>query len=48
LTGTIRGLGSRPAGPRVTRLDHVIGGVPLEDLMGQDFAWQEGWPYRLG
>jgi broad specificity phosphatase PhoE len=29
-------------------LDHVIGGVPLEDLMNQDFAWQEGWPYRLG
>jgi len=29
-------------------LDHVIGGVPLEDLMDQDFTWQEGWPYRLG
>jgi broad specificity phosphatase PhoE len=29
-------------------LDHFIGGVPLEDLAGQDFAWQEGWEYRLG
>jgi 2,3-bisphosphoglycerate-dependent phosphoglycerate mutase len=29
-------------------LDHFIDGVPLEDLMEQDFAWQEGWEYRLG
>jgi len=29
-------------------LDHFIGGVLLEDLMDQDFAWQEGWQYRLG
>ena len=29
-------------------LDHFIGGVPLEDLMAEDFAWQEGWEYRLG
>ncbi len=28
-------------------LDHFIGGVPLEDLMAEDFAWQEGWEYRL-
>jgi 2,3-bisphosphoglycerate-dependent phosphoglycerate mutase len=28
-------------------LDHFIGGVPLEDLMEQDFAWQEGWEYRI-
>jgi 2,3-bisphosphoglycerate-dependent phosphoglycerate mutase len=28
-------------------LDHFIGGVPLEDLVEQDFAWQEGWEYRL-
>jgi 2,3-bisphosphoglycerate-dependent phosphoglycerate mutase len=29
-------------------LDHFIGGVPLEDLVEQDFAWQEGWEYRMG
>jgi 2,3-bisphosphoglycerate-dependent phosphoglycerate mutase len=29
-------------------LDHVIGGVPLEDLAAADFDWQEGWEYRLG
>ena len=29
-------------------LDHFIGGMPLEDLVGEDFAWQEGWEYRLG
>ena len=28
-------------------LDHFIGGVPLERLIEQDFAWQEGWEYRL-
>lgn len=28
-------------------LDHLIGGVPLEDLAEQDFAWQEGWEYRV-
>ena len=28
-------------------LDHFIGGVPLEDLVEQDFAWQEGWEYRV-
>jgi 2,3-bisphosphoglycerate-dependent phosphoglycerate mutase len=29
-------------------LDHLIDGVPLEDLIAQDFAWQQGWEYRLG
>lgn len=29
-------------------LDHFIDGAPLEDLIGQDFAWREGWEYRLG
>ena len=24
-------------------LDHFLGGVPLEDLMAERFAWQEGW-----
>jgi alpha-ribazole phosphatase/probable phosphoglycerate mutase len=28
-------------------LDHFIGGIPLEDLVERDFAWQEGWEYRL-
>lgn len=28
-------------------LDHVIDGVPLEDLAAADFDWQEGWEYRL-
>jgi hypothetical protein len=28
-------------------LDHFLGGVPLEDLIAEDFAWQEGWEYRL-
>ena len=29
-------------------LDHYIDGASLEDLAGQDFAWREGWEYRLG
>jgi 2,3-bisphosphoglycerate-dependent phosphoglycerate mutase len=29
-------------------LDHHLGGVPVEELIGQDFAWQEGWEYRIG
>ena len=28
-------------------LDHLIGGIPLEDLVEQGFAWQEGWEYRV-
>ncbi len=28
-------------------LEHAIGGVPVEDLMAADFAWQPGWEYRL-
>jgi len=28
-------------------LDHLISGVPLEDLASADFAWQEGWEYQL-
>ena len=37
-------------GHRATRwgLDHAIRGIPLEDLVDQDFAWQEGWEYQLG
>lgn len=29
-------------------LDHFLGGARLEDLAAQDFAWREGWEYRLG
>ncbi len=29
-------------------LDHVIDGVALDDLITADFAWREGWEYRLG
>jgi alpha-ribazole phosphatase/probable phosphoglycerate mutase len=28
-------------------LDHHVNGVPLETLAAEDFAWQEGWEYRL-
>jgi broad specificity phosphatase PhoE len=28
-------------------LDHFLGGAPLEDLIEQDFAWQEGWEYQV-
>ncbi|OKI56040.1 histidine phosphatase family protein [Micromonospora sp. CB01531] len=28
-------------------LDHWIDGVRLEDLIDADFAWREGWEYRL-
>jgi broad specificity phosphatase PhoE len=53
----LRDLPSRWDGARVllvghlaTRwgLDYYINGVPLETLVEDDFAWQEGWEYRLG
>jgi 2,3-bisphosphoglycerate-dependent phosphoglycerate mutase len=28
-------------------LDHYLIGVPLETLVAADFAWQEGWEYRV-
>ena len=28
-------------------LDHSVNGVALEQLAADDFAWQEGWEYRL-
>jgi broad specificity phosphatase PhoE len=36
-------------GHRATRwaLDHVVAGVPLEDLVQEDFDWRAGWEYRL-
>jgi len=27
--------------------DHLIDGVPIEDLVSGPFTWQEGWEYRL-
>jgi broad specificity phosphatase PhoE len=27
--------------------DHFIGGEPLDELIVRDFAWREGWEYRL-
>jgi broad specificity phosphatase PhoE len=29
-------------------LDHLLRGVPLEDLVGAPFDWQEGWDYVVG
>ena len=28
-------------------LDHLLNGVPLEELIAADFGWREGWEYRL-
>jgi broad specificity phosphatase PhoE len=28
-------------------LDHLIDGVPIEELMEADFKWREGWEYLL-
>jgi 2,3-bisphosphoglycerate-dependent phosphoglycerate mutase len=28
-------------------LDHFLSGAPLENLIKQDFAWQQGWEYRI-
>ncbi|WP_152363729.1 histidine phosphatase family protein [Microlunatus speluncae] len=28
-------------------LDHFVDGKPLEELINADFAWREGWEYRL-
>jgi len=27
--------------------NELIGGASLEDLAAQDFAWQQGWEYRV-
>ncbi|MGC9665074.1 histidine phosphatase family protein [Planosporangium sp. 12N6] len=29
-------------------LDHLLNRVPLEALISTDFAWREGWEYRVG
>lgn len=28
-------------------LEHLLNGIPLEDLVDAPFEWQEGWEYRL-
>lgn len=28
-------------------LDHFVNGAPLEKLAREDFAWREGWEYRI-
>jgi 2,3-bisphosphoglycerate-dependent phosphoglycerate mutase len=28
--------------------DHLLEGVPIEDLVAAPFEWREGWEYRLG
>lgn len=28
-------------------LDHLLSGIPLEDVVAAPFAWQEGWLYSL-
>lgn len=28
-------------------LDHFLGGQPMETLINSDFAWRQGWEYRL-
>jgi broad specificity phosphatase PhoE len=28
-------------------LDHVLRGVPLEQLVNEDFEWREGWEYEV-
>jgi hypothetical protein len=45
--GTGSGSSSSAMSPPGGGLDHFIGGVPLEALVAEDFAWQEGWEYRL-
>ncbi len=36
-------------GHRVTRyaFEHLLTGIPLEDLVGGNFSWQAGWEYTL-
>lgn len=29
-------------------LDHLLDGVPLEELITDGFAWREGWEYDTG
>lgn len=27
--------------------EHVLGGIPLEDLLAETFVWRDGWEYAL-
>jgi 2,3-bisphosphoglycerate-dependent phosphoglycerate mutase len=54
--GLLDDLPARWAGRRVVVIghvatrwafDHLLDGVPLEELVVADFAWREGWEYRL-
>ncbi|WP_432990954.1 histidine phosphatase family protein [Dactylosporangium sp. CA-233914] len=54
--GALRDAADRWGGQRVliidhvsTRwaLDHLVEGVPLEELITADFGWREGWEYRM-
>jgi 2,3-bisphosphoglycerate-dependent phosphoglycerate mutase len=56
VAGFLDGLGRSHDGQRVliighvaTRwaLDHVVRGVPLEELVDAPFEWREGWEYEL-
>jgi hypothetical protein len=44
-------LAAHPPSITVTRGDcagaHLIVGISLEELIEQDFGWQEGWEYQL-
>ncbi|MGI8418478.1 MAG: histidine phosphatase family protein [Nakamurella sp.] len=56
VSGFLHDVGTRWDGARIlvvghvaTRwaLDHQLGGVPLEELVDEDFSWQPGWEYQL-
>ncbi|HYK27955.1 MAG TPA: histidine phosphatase family protein [Streptosporangiaceae bacterium] len=56
VVGFLDDLPSRWSGQRIlvighvaTRwgFDHALAGVPLEDLVAAEFAWQPGWEYEL-
>jgi broad specificity phosphatase PhoE len=34
-------------GATLFALEHLVNGVPLEELVAGPFQWQEGWVYRL-
>jgi 2,3-bisphosphoglycerate-dependent phosphoglycerate mutase len=36
-------------GHRATHMafEHLLAGIPLEDVIVADFVWREGWEYQL-